>query len=233
MKKYIPNAFTMGNLLSGCIAVLYAANDQLVVAAIFVAIGVFFDFFDGFFARILKVESEVGLQLDSLADMVTSGLVPGMVMYKLLNNASDLPWGDDPIFKIGYIGFAVTLASAFRLAKFNVDTRQTTGFIGLPTPANTLLIISLPLIYEYSNWHLAQSLILNPYFLIALTAVSCFVLNAELPLFGLKFKNWNWKENRMRYLFLICAVSLLVWLQFLAIPLIILIYILMSLSARK
>jgi len=143
IKKYIPNALTMGNLLSGCIAILFAVHDQMECVAIFVALGIFFDFFDGFFARLLNVQSGVGLQLDSLADMLTSGVVPGIVMYQLLLDASDVPWGaslEDYHFNIAYIGFIITLASAYRLAKFNVDDRQTNSFIGLPTPANALLL---------------------------------------------------------------------------------------------
>lgn len=232
LKKYIPNAITLGNLLSGCIAVLFAVNDQMAYAAVFVAIGVFFDFFDGFFARLFKVQSEVGLQLDSLADMVTSGVVPGIVMYKMLVDASDNSWGSSLPGEssiIAYLGFAISLASAYRLAKFNVDDRQTGSFIGLPTPANTLFILSLPLIVQYGDYAFAKAALENTYVLLAITAVSAFLLNAELPLFSLKLKSFGIKENGLRYFFVLACIVLLISLQYLAMPLIILLYVLLSL----
>lgn len=230
--KYIPNAFTLANLFCGCLAVLFTVNDRMEMAALLVAIGIFFDFFDGFFARKFKVTSAVGLQLDSLADMVTSGLVPGIVMYQLLNQASGLPWADNghPLTPtIGWLGFAITLASAYRLAKFNVDERQNTSFIGLPTPANAIFILSLPLILMYEEYAFAKALFSNPYVLLAITLLSCFLLNAELPLFALKFKNFSWADNKHRYVFLALCVVLLFSLHYLAVPLIIILYILLSL----
>ncbi len=231
IKNYVPNAITMGNLLSGCIAVVFAVNDRLELAAIFVALGIFLDFFDGFFARILDASSEVGLQLDSLADMVTSGVVPGVVMYQLLEDASDIPWGatsSEQYLHFGYIGFAITLGSGYRLAKFNVDDRQTSSFIGLPTPANALFILSLPLILMYEDYAFAKAVLQNPYVLLLITALSCFMLNAEVPLFALKFKNWSFSENKVRYLFLLTSVLLLVFFKFLGVPLLIILYILLS-----
>jgi CDP-diacylglycerol--serine O-phosphatidyltransferase len=230
--KYIPNAITMGNLFSGCMAVLFAVNDRMEYAAAFVVLGIVFDFFDGFFARLLKVQSEVGLQLDSLADMVTSGLVPGIVMYKLLLNADGLPWGSDFQAQgsmLAYLGFAVTLASAYRLAKFNVDDRQTGSFIGLPTPANTLFILSLPLILKYGDLAFAKAALENVYVLIGVTAVCCYLLNAELPLFSLKMKSWGFKQNAIRYLFVLASVILIFILKFVAMPVVILLYVLLSL----
>ena len=230
--KYIPNAFTLANLFSGCLAVLFAVQDRLEYAALMVALGIFFDFFDGFFARKLKVASAVGLQLDSLADMVTSGLVPGIVMYQLLNKSQGLPWGEDHFTympSLGWAGFAVTLASAYRLAKFNVDERQNTSFIGLPTPANAILILSIPMILMYEEYAFAKALFSNPYLLLAVSVLSCFLLNAELPLFALKFKNYSWRDNKHRYVFMLLCLLLLVSLHFLAVPLIIAMYILISL----
>lgn len=231
LKKYIPNALTMGNLLSGCIAVLFAVQDQMEYVAFFVALGIFFDFFDGFFARLLDVQSEVGLQLDSLADMVTSGVVPGIVMYQLLLDATDIPWGasmDSYHFNIAYIGFMVTLASAYRLAKFNVDDRQTNSFIGLPTPANTLFIISIPLILIYGEYAFEKAVFTNPYVLIGITIASSYMLNAEIHLFALKFKTWDFEKNKVRYLFLVASVLLLVFLHYAAIPVLIVLYVLLS-----
>lgn len=230
--KYIPNAITMGNLFSGCMAVLFAVNDRMEYAAAFVVLGIVFDFFDGFFARLFNVQSEVGLQLDSLADMVTSGLVPGIVMYKLLLHADGLPWGGDFQAQgsmLAYLGFAITLASAYRLAKFNVDDRQTGSFIGLPTPANTLFILSLPLILKYGEIDFAKASLENVYVLLGVTALSCYMLNAELPLFSLKMKSWGIKENAIRYLFLLVSAIFIFTLHFVAMPVIILLYVILSL----
>ncbi len=231
IKKYIPNTLTMGNLFSGCLAVLFAVHNQIEYAAIFVALGIFFDFFDGFFARLFKVQSDVGLQLDSLADMVTSGVVPGIVMYQLILNSSNIPWGaslEAYHFTIGYIGFAITLASAYRLAKFNVDDRQTNSFIGLPVPANTLFILSLPLILKYEEYAFAKALLSNTYVLFVITGLSCYMLNAEISLFALKFKSWTFRQNKVRYIFLILSIFAIVTLHYLAIPIIIILYILLS-----
>lgn len=242
MKQYIPNALTLLNLFCGSIAIIFAVNNHFTAAAIFVFLGIFFDFFDGFAARKLNVQSELGVQLDSLADMVTSGVVPGIIMYKLLalvSNAgeaftvssewnSTMYWNSFKLAPLPFFGLCITLASAYRLAKFNIDEDQQTYFKGLPTPANTLLIISLPLILEFQNSNLINTIIMNKWFLIGLTFLSCYLLNSSIKLFALKFKNWAFKENAIRYIFLILCVLLLVILQFVAIPLIILLYIIMS-----
>ncbi|OYX27789.1 MAG: phosphatidylserine synthase, partial [Flavobacteriales bacterium 32-35-8] len=211
MKKYIPNALTLLNLFCGSIAVIFVLNDDFVTASLFVFLGIFFDFFDGFAARKLNVQSELGLQLDSLADMVTCGLVPGLIMYKLLA-LSDTTWGHGDIdysnFSFSHInllpllGLFITLASAYRLAKFNLDEDQQTYFKGLPTPANALFIISLPLIMEFQNSDLMNTIILNKWFLIIITLVSSYMLNSGIKLFALKFKNWNFKTNATRYIFI-------------------------------
>ncbi|WP_103864551.1 phosphatidylcholine/phosphatidylserine synthase [Aquimarina sp. I32.4] len=247
IKKQIPNGITLLNLFSGCIAVIFAVQGHLELAALFVMIGIGFDFFDGFVARVLDVKSELGLQLDSLADMVTSGVAPGIVMYQLLSRVFGKPfyatppsWNSEQVlasFDMSYLsllGLLVTLASAYRLAKFNIDTRQTTSFIGLPTPANTLLIMSLPLILKFQPELWIQAIILNEWFLIGLTLLSCYLLNAEIPLFALKFKTWGFAKNKIRYIFLLLTVVLIVALKFMAIPCVILLYILMSVfSANK
>ncbi|MBW1298840.1 CDP-alcohol phosphatidyltransferase family protein [Aquimarina litoralis] len=239
LKKQIPNLITLLNLLCGCIATIFAVQGDLDVAALFVVLGIGFDFFDGLAARVLKVQSELGLQLDSLADMVTSGVVPGIVICQLLSRASgstlnlNLYSDQGSISYISLIGLLVTLASAYRLAKFNIDTRQTTSFIGLPTPANTLLIMSLPLILSFNPAEWISNIILNQWFLIGLTVLSCYLLNAEIPLFALKFKTWDFKENSIRYIFLLIALLLLVALHFTAIPIIILLYVLISLVFKE
>lgn len=242
MKKHIPNAITLLNLLSGCIAVILAVNNDFVAAALFVFLGIFFDFFDGFAARKLNVSSPLGLQLDSLADMVTSGLVPGIIMYKLLGMATGnfdnyveashwqehANWIGTNLEVLPLMGLLITLASAYRLAKFNIDEDQQTYFKGLPTPANALLILSLPLIIEFQNNDIINAIILNQWFLIALTLVSSYILNANIKLFALKFKNYSFGDNVIRYIFIILCVVLLIVLQFAAIPLVILLYIGMS-----
>lgn len=242
MKKHIPNIITSLNLLCGCIAILFAVSGDLVAASYFVLTGMFFDFFDGLAARLLHVQSKIGLQLDSLADMVTFGVVPGIIMFQLLNKAITpqvletrfevseiMLWYGESMSFIPFIGLIIVIASAYRLAKFNVDSRQTDSFIGLPTPANTLLIISLPLIYEFQYTEIMDTIIFNKWFLIGLTILSSLLLNAELPLFALKFKTWDFKNNKVRYVFLgLCLVAILA-LKFIAIPVIIAMYILLSL----
>ncbi|WP_420573568.1 CDP-alcohol phosphatidyltransferase family protein [Kordia sp.] len=246
IKKHIPNFITLLNLFCGCLAVIFAVKNQLEIAAFFVFLGIFFDFFDGLAARLLNVQSELGLQLDSLADMVTSGIVPGIVMYQLFNRALDIHekvhdghswsdswhWFQNEVHILPLFGLCIVLASAYRLAKFNIDDNQTSSFIGLPTPANTLLIVSLPLILAYQGSTTIDAIILNKWFLIAMTVISSYLLNANIPLFALKFKDWSFKNNMVKYIFLLTCVLLLVFLHFLAIPIIILLYVLLSLIKK-
>ncbi|MFI2743760.1 CDP-alcohol phosphatidyltransferase family protein [Zhouia sp. PK063] len=243
MKKQIPNLLTLLNLLCGCIAVIFAVRNQLDTAALFVVIGIFFDFFDGFAARALGVSSPLGLQLDSLADMVTSGVTPGIVMFQLLKSSvSPNGWeltstlqmisGADKgitfLDVFPYLGLLITLGSAYRLANFNIDENQTASFIGLPTPANTLFILSLPLILLYETGDFWSVFILNPYVLVVITLLSTYMLNAKIPLFALKFKTFGFKGNEIRFLFLGASIVLLLLLKFTAIPFIIFLYVLLS-----
>lgn len=240
MIKQIPNIITSLNLLCGCVAIMFAVSGDLVSASFFAFAGIFLDFFDGLAARVLNAQSQVGLQLDSLADVVTSGVLPGIVMVQLLSEAltgtsldisaifSDTANNTSIESYLPFTGLLIAVASGYRLAKFNVDTRQTASFIGLPVPANTLLILSLPLIISFQASQQITEVILTPWFLIIITLVSCVLLNAEIPLFGLKFKTWNFKDNAVRYLFLISSILLLVVLKFIAIPIIIFLYILVS-----
>ncbi|WP_343485797.1 CDP-alcohol phosphatidyltransferase family protein [Allomuricauda sp. d1] len=235
MKRHIPNFITLLNLFSGCIATVFAVLNQLEFAAVFMFLGIFFDFFDGFAARLLKVKSDLGVQLDSLADMVTSGLVPGIVMFQLLTMAQKGGWNLDlfgthtEVGVLPLFGFIITLASAYRLANFNVDENQVSSFLGLPTPANALLILSLPMILIYHHNDVLNEMILNPWFLMVLTVTSAFLLNSRIELFALKFETYSFRENAIKYLFLIGSLVLLLTLRFLAIPLIILLYIVASL----
>ncbi|WP_407557014.1 CDP-alcohol phosphatidyltransferase family protein [Winogradskyella sp. 4-2091] len=246
-KRHIPNIVTLLNLFSGCIAVIFAVYGNFVAAAIFVFLGIFFDFFDGLLARKLNVQSPLGIQLDSLADLVTSGVVPGVIMFKLISLAINAPefngnknsWNSGfelemlevPILPL--FGLLIALASAYRLAKFNLDEDQQTYFKGLPVPANTLVILSLPLILEYQNSDVMNAIIINKWFLIGLTLLSCYLLNSNIKLFALKFKNWKFRDNAVRYIFLILSVVLLIVLQFAAIPLIIALYLILSIVDRK
>lgn len=242
IKKFIPHLFTLGNLFCGSVATVLAVQNRLVFAALFVGLGIFLDFFDGFLARRLRVSGELGKQLDSLADLVTSGLVPGIVMVQLLlqsmgGESLGIIHGTElnPVFYKGFPGWAllgllITLSSAYRLAKFNIDERQTDSFIGLPTPANAILILSLPLIQTYQISPRISYVLFNHWFLIALTFFSSFLLNVGLPLFSLKFKTWDFKTNWYRYVFLGIAVAALLSLQFMALPIIILIYVLFSVA---
>jgi len=237
LTKHIPNFVTLLNLFCGSVAVLFAVNGNMLATAFFVFLGIFFDFFDGLLARKLNVQSELGLQLDSLADMVTSGLVPGIVMFQLFNLTGPdwLEFGSEGLLGLElnsllpFFGLLITLASAYRLAVFNIATNQTDSFIGLPTPANTLLILSLPLIMEFQNSDIMNAIILNKWFLVGITLVSSYLLNANIKLLALKFKNWGFKDNAARYMLIILAVVLLVVFQFAAVPLIIITYIIISL----
>jgi len=247
IKRFIPNFVTLLNLLCGSIAVIFAVYNNFVLAASFVFLGIFFDFFDGLLARKLNVQSELGVQLDSLADMVTSGLVPGIIMFKLISLASDQPdfadlphewnsiiyWNGFKLAPLALIGLMITLASAYRLAKFNIDEDQQDYFKGLPVPANTLLILSLPLIMEYQNSDLMNTIILNKWFLIGLTLLSSYLLNSNIKLFALKFKDYSFKGNTIRYIFIFLSMILLVIFKFAGIPLIIILYIILSLLNKK
>lgn len=232
-------------MLCGVIAVVSASVGNLQIAAFFVLLGIFFDFFDGFAARQLNVSSELGTQLDSLADMVTSGVVPGIVMYQLLNravhqnsfsetlldqkNALSIDFSSFQLEQfIPLIGFMLPLAAAYRLANFNLDERQSNSFIGLPTPAMALFVISLPLIILYGNYEFAKSLLQNTYVLIVSTVFLAYLMNAELSLFSLKFKNFSISKNWLEVLFLVITIICILVFKFIAIPLIIILYLLFS-----
>ena len=244
IKKQIPNLFTLLNLLSGVIAVIMAATDNLIEAAFFVFLGIFFDFFDGFFARKFNVTGEFGKQLDSLADMVTSGVAPGIIMFQLILFAAkeryfmDLSceignWGsfdESKFYLLPLIGLLIPLSSAYRLAKFNLDERQTSSFIGLPTPALAIFILSLPLIIEYSGYQILINILQNTYALIFITLIGSFLLNAEIPLFSLKFKNYQLADNKVRYTFLFISILLFSIFKIVGIPLVIILYVFISVA---
>ncbi|MCW3076715.1 MAG: phosphatidylserine synthase [Bacteroidetes bacterium] len=241
VKRNIPNAITCGNLLCGCLAIVKCLEGDLLWASYLVGIAAVLDFLDGFAARMLRVTSAIGKDLDSLADMVTFGVVPGLIMFKLICNAAQLKANSgvesahllDPAspYYLSYIAFLVPVFSAIRLAKFNNDTRQSESFIGLPTPANGILICSFPLIIEYSHSIFFMNTVYHPMVLIFISCFLSYLLVAEIPLFSLKFKNFKWRGNEIRFIFLIWSCLLLAILHFIGIPVAILSYILFSFSS--
>jgi len=246
LKNYIPNALTCGNLLCGCLALIKVFEGDLVLSACFVGIALVLDFFDGFMARLLKVSSPIGKDLDSLADMVTFGVVPAMVMFKLIiiaimQHVYDLApatkgWTiyppltpDSANSYLPYVALIIAIFSCIRLAKFNNDTRQSDSFIGVPTPANAMVICSLPLITAFQpGFQAIISLLNNPWLLCILSVLMSVLLVSEIPLFALKFKNFGWADNKIRFIFLALAVILFASLKFVGIPVVILLYILLS-----
>ncbi len=225
LKTFVPNLFTLLNLFCGSVGVIFAVQVDLIASSYFVLLGILFDFFDGFFARKFNLQSNLGLQLDSLADMVTSGLLPGVFMMNLLKMSLDSSW---PLCDIvPYFALIITLCSAYRLANFNISNEKN-YFIGLPTPANTILIVSLPLILKFQDSELWTSIILSPTFLIVLTFLLSFLLNSKLRLISLKFKTWDLRVNLDKYILIILSVFILILFKWAGIFLVIIFYMLFS-----
>ena len=230
--KHIPNSITSSHLLCGCVGLIKAFEGDLKTASYLIFLALIFDFLDGFVARMLKVASPMGKELDSLADVVTFGVLPGVILLKL-STLSPIFFlnGDNFIFSsiewYDYFCFIVTIFSALRLAKFNIDTRQSYGFIGLPTPACGILIASLPFIYTDISLS-SISFIYLKYFPFILSFIMSMLLVSEIPLIALKFKNYSLKDNLFKYIFLLISVFLIVFLKFIAIPIIILLYFVVS-----
>lgn len=244
----IPNIMTLGNLLCGCLGIVFVFEGNLLWASYLIFIAGILDFLDGFVARLLKQHSEIGKQLDSLADMVTFGVLPSFILFMLqtkktvlytsfwMNNTPKQLQEENGMYAFigsstpytiySFLAFSLTLFSALRLAKFNIDTRQSDSFIGVPTPANAFVVAAFPLILEFNPEY--KFLILNSAFLISYTLIMSYLLISEIPLFALKFKNFSWASNQIKYIFLILSIILLVALQFVAIPLIIFLYIILS-----
>ncbi|MBQ7423827.1 MAG: CDP-diacylglycerol--serine O-phosphatidyltransferase [Prevotella sp.] len=205
MKKHIPNTITCCNLISGCIAIVHAITGNPAMALMWIIIGAVFDFFDGMSARLLGVSSPIGKELDSLADVVTFGVAPStIIFFELL--VMEYPAFLEPARDIvPFAAFIMAAFSALRLAKFNLDERQATSFIGLPTPANALfwgsLIVGAKEIVDCSPWMVLVML--------AMVLLSSWLLVAELPLFALKFKHWGWKGNEVKYIFVLTSALLL------------------------
>ena len=246
MKNHIPNFITSLNLVCGCMAIVAVFHNRLDESAILIAIAAVLDFFDGFAARMLSVHSEIGKQLDSLADMVSFGVAPGMILYTMLEPGYHFVVDGHTLnFEryeyIKYLALLIPVFSAVRLAKFNIDTRQSDSFIGVPTPANCMLISSIPVILIHQNGYTINpdgsfslynfiEIIGNQWFLVTLILIMSYLMVAELPLFALKFKSFDWQSNKLRYIFLSLSAILIVSTQFISIPIIIVLYILLSIA---
>lgn len=221
MVKHIPNFLTCCNLVCGCLGIIFLFEGSEVPTAYFVVAACVFDFFDGFAARLFKANSPIGKELDSLADMVSFGALPALLMYKTLAV-------EPPSLYLPYLGLLIAVCSALRLAKFNIDETQSDSFKGLPTPANAIFITTLPFLTQ-PVFYIAH----NPIVLSAITILFSLLLVSRFDLFALKFKNFKWADNKIRFTFLILSVFLVALLHWAALPVIILLYIAMSLSLQS
>jgi len=199
IKKHIPNFITCLNLFSGCVATLLAFKGNYSGAFIAILVAAVFDFLDGFAARMLKAYSPMGKELDSLADIISFGLAPGIIVFSLLTEANVNEW-------LPYVAFSIPVFSGLRLAKFNIDDRQSTSFIGLPVPANAIFWAGL--VYSFSPFLLS-----NIWVLLILIGLFCYFLISEIPMFALKVNSLKWKANQLQYIFLIMSIALLAALQ--------------------
>ena len=210
-------------------AAVMVFREHLDWAAYLIFLAAFFDLLDGLFARMLSLHSPFGKELDSLADMISFGFVPGAILFKLFQSSNFTTWSlpESALQLLQFAPFILTVFSALRLAKFNLDVRQSSSFIGLPTPANTLLVVAIPMILIQGNGSY-DAYLLNPFFLLALTGSLSFLLVSEIPLFALKFKSLSLKDNVFQYILLITSVILVVMLQWLAVPIIFCLYFVLS-----
>jgi CDP-diacylglycerol---serine O-phosphatidyltransferase len=226
MLKHLPNAITSGNLICGCLGIIECFAGNLKTATAYILIAAIFDFFDGFVARAVKANSAMGKELDSLADCISFGALPGFMLYQLMLQSANLQvagtwWA--------YSALLIPVFSALRLAKFNIDTRQSDSFIGVPTPADAMLIASFPFLIAQETFF--KPFLTNIYVLAAVAVVMSYLMMAELPLIALKFKDFSWKNNVYTYLLVISSILLVAILQFSAVPIILLVYV--ALSAIK
>ena len=233
ISRHIPNFLTSLNLFSGCMALVFVFKGNIPVFSSFVAACLVLDFLDGFAARLLNANSPIGKDLDSLADMVAFGVVPGAILYHLFMISPPLSltesWWTGFIV---YFPFIVTVFSGLRLAKFNNDTRQSTSFLGLPTPAVTIFVTGLALIIQYDRFHLTP-LLLNSFLIAGIAMILSFLLVSEIPLFAMKFRSFGWAQNRTQYILAIISVVVVLTLQFAGIPLLIIFYLILSFINNK
>ena len=232
MKKHIPNTLTLCNLICGCIAAYMALQPepQYATAFYFIIGGAVFDFFDGFAARLLHVSSPLGKELDSLADDITFGMAPAAIVFAMLRQTvpAIVPEGHWAATALPFAAFLIAAFSALRLAKFNVDERQATSFIGLPTPANALFWGALA---TAAHTHIATTP-WAAWVLLAGVVASSLILVAEVPMFALKFKHFGWKGNALRYTFLIVSAALIISFGLVAVALAVVLYVLLSLLTQ-
>lgn len=224
IKQHIPNAITLLNLFFGCCALVSLLDGHYLTAFWLIVAAVAADYADGLVARLLGVHSELGKELDSIADMVSFGVVPGAIYYSLLLAALGLD-GESGLAYAALPGFVVSVFSGFRLAKFNLDTRQTEGFIGLPTPSSTMFAVGLMLIYALDSYGSGQWVIASPALLYTIIAIQAYLLVSEVPMFALKFKSLSWKGNEVQFIFAGIAVLLLVFTRELAFSAVVLLYV--------
>ncbi|SDM11096.1 CDP-diacylglycerol---serine O-phosphatidyltransferase [Daejeonella rubra] len=224
MKQHIPNTVTCLNLFSGCLGIVFAFKGELHLATYAILIAAVLDFLDGMLARWLKAYSELGKQLDSMADMVSFGVLPSVIIYQMfLLSPQTAPYSS----WLNYSAFLIAVFSGLRLAKFNIDTRQSENFIGLPTPANSLLIASFPMMIMENN-SFFMNYIMNPYFLFIFSLGMGLLLVSEIPLISLKFKSLKLSENLLRYILIGSSLILILIFQFAAVPMILFLYFLIS-----
>ena len=225
LTRNIPNFITLSNLLCGVLSIIFAFDNNLILAAIFIFLGNFLDFFDGFFARLLKVEGKFGLQLDSMADLITSGLAPGIILFHLIKNQSQIQYPDT--VPLAFLALIIPVFSAIRLSNFNIDLSQKNSFIGLPTPMLAIFIAAIPLI----NLQLFP-IYSNIIFLCGISIVLSFLLISKINLFSLKVnlkKISIEKLNILRVILLSSSIILFLLFNFAAIPFIVILYIILSL----
>lgn len=241
MKKHIPNAITTLNLLCGCLAIANAFTGELYISSLLIFVGTIFDFMDGAAARLLKVSNPLGEQLDSLSDMVSFGLAPGIILFQYVNHLQEINPSDliTSYSWLPYLAFFIPVFSSFRLAKFNIDTRQTSSFIGLPTPANAGFFIFIVVIYFFPDFpqiiptkNMVIPIISNPILMLGLGIVFSFLLLAEVPMFSLKMKSLKWKGNELPLTFILLFFLFLALFSLVAFPLILLLYVLWSAFAK-
>ena len=227
IKQHIPNAITCGNLVSGCLSILFLTEGMPVKAAIMVFVAGLFDFLDGFAARLLHAKSPIGADLDSLSDMVSFGVAPGFIMCYLMDRASDLPnYMLLDIDVLPVLAFVLTIFAAIRLAKFNNDDTQTTSFRGIPAPGMALFIASLPLALVQVG-HLTDGT-LGFWVCLGITLIFSFMMVSRLRFFSFKMKSSRWKGNEVRWIFLIIAITGFSIFRMVALPFVMMLYILLS-----
>lgn len=227
--RYIPNTVTCLNLFSGCIACLMAFQAQYEWAFFFILLSGVFDFFDGMLARLLNAHSPIGKDLDSLADDISFGLVPGLIVFSLFKEVHYPAFLESIRYIFPYFGFIIAVFSALRLAKFNNDTRQTSSFVGLPVPANAIFWGALTA--GAHGFVVSESF--NAIYLLILVILFSYLLVSEIPMFSLKFKNLSWKENKVSFIFLLVCILLLAIFRISGFATIIIWYIILSLVTQK